>query len=171
MPAEQPRHLPYGPSERATQSPRGTFFPRFALLAGLVAALVGCGGKSALSADELARRANAICASYQPLYRTITNVETGAAVVRYLDRTRPAAIREERELRALQPRRNEDLKVQRLLDHVHAANRTLVQLRNAWAAHDYATAARVGRRLSLQIRMTTKEARALGWSVCASDPR
>ncbi len=171
MPAEQPRPLPYAPRVRVTQSLRGSFFPRFALLAGLVAALVGCGGESAPSADELARRANAICASYQPLYRTITNVETGAAVVRYLDRTRPAAIREERELRALRPRRNEALKVQRLLDHVHAASRTLVQLRNAWAAHDYSTAARIGRRLSVQIRMTTKEARARGWTVCASDPR
>src|SRR5439155_25929520 len=102
---------------------------------------------------------------------TVYILETSSALVRYLDRTRPAAIREERYLRALQPRRNEALKVQRLLDHVHAANRTLVQLRNAWAAHDYATATRIGRRLSLQIRMTTKEARALGWSVCASDPR
>jgi hypothetical protein len=84
MRAEQPRPLPYAPRVRVTQSLRGLFFRRFALLAGLVTALVGCGGDSALSADELAQRANAICASYQPLYRTITNVETGAAVVRYL---------------------------------------------------------------------------------------
>jgi hypothetical protein len=61
--------------------------------------------------------------------------------------------------------------VQRLLDHVRAADRTLVRLRNAWATHDYATGVKIGRRLKVEIGRTTKEARALGWTVCASDPR
>ena len=149
----------------------GSSISRFALLAAVATALCGCGGESGLSADELAQRANAICARYQPLYRTITRAHTGAAIVRYLDRTRPASLREERELRALRPRRSEASKVQRLLDHVRAADRTLVQLRNAWVTHDYATGVNIGRRLKGQIRRTTKEARALGWTVCASDPR
>ena len=144
---------------------------RFAPLAAVAAALCGCGGESGLSADELAQRANAICARYQPLYRTITNAHTGAAIVRYLDRTRPASLREERELRALRPRRNEAPKVQRLLDHVRAADHMLVQLRNAWATRDYATGVKIGGRLRVEIRQATKEARALGWTVCASDPR
>jgi hypothetical protein len=142
-----------------------------ALLAGVATAFSGCGGESALSAAKLAQRANAICASYRPLYRTITTDQTDAAVVRYLDRTRPAALREERELGALRPRRSEAPKVQRLLDHVRAANRMLVQLRNAWAAHDHATAVKIGRKLSVETRLTTPEARALGWTVYASDPR
>jgi hypothetical protein len=150
---------------------RSSSISRFVLLAAIAAALCGCGSESGLSANELAQRANAICAKYQPLYRTITNAHTGAAIVRYLDRTRPASLREERELRALRPRRNEATKVQRLLDHVRAANRTLVQLRDAWARHDYATGVKIGRRLKVEIRRTTKEARALGWTVCASDPR
>jgi hypothetical protein len=61
--------------------------------------------------------------------------------------------------------------VQRLLDHVRAADRTLVQLRNAWATYDYATGVKIGRRLKVEIGRTAKEARALGWTVCASDPR
>jgi hypothetical protein len=150
---------------------RSSSIRRFVPLAAIATALCGCGSESGLSADELAQRANAICAKYQPLYRTITNAHAGAAIVRYLDRTRPASLREERELRALRPSRNEATKVQRLLDHVRAANRTLVQLRNAWATHDYATDAKIGRRLKVEIRRTTKEARALGWTVCASDPR
>jgi hypothetical protein len=150
---------------------RSSSIRRFALLAAVATALSGCGGESGLSADELAQRANAICARYQPLYRTIINAHTGAAVVRYLDRTRPASLREERELGALRPRRHEAPKVQRLLDHVRAADRTLVQLRDAWATHDYPTGLKIGRRLKVEIRRTTKEARALGWTVCASDPR
>ncbi len=144
---------------------------RFALLAGVATALSGCGGQSGLSADQLAQRANAICTRYQPLYRAITKAHTGAAIVRYLDRTRPASLREERELRALRPRQNEAPKVQRLLDHVRAANRTLVQLRNALATHDYAAAVKIEGRLKFGIRRTTKEAQELGWTVCASDPR
>jgi hypothetical protein len=144
---------------------------RFALLAAVAVAPCGCGGESGLSADELAQRANAICARYQPLYRTVTNAQTGAAIVRYLDRTRLASLREERELRALRPRRNEAPKVQRLLDHVRAADHVLIQLRNAWATHDYAAGVKIGRGLRVEIRRTTKEARALGWTVCASDPR
>jgi hypothetical protein len=150
---------------------RSSSISQFALLAAFVTALLGCGGQSGLSADELAQRANAICARYQPLYRNITNAHTAAAIVRYLDRTRPASLREERELRALQPRRNDARKVQRLLDHVRAADRTLVQLRNAWAMHDYITGVKIGPRLKVEIRRTTEEARALGWTVCASDPR
>jgi type II secretory pathway component PulM len=138
------------------------------VLAGVAAALCGCGASS-LSADELARRANAICARYQHVYRGGgAALHTRTAVVRYLDRTIPAAAREERELRALHPRRNEAAKVQRLLDHVRAARRILVQLRNADAVHDDATAVKVGRRLGVETRRTTKEARALGWTVCAS---
>jgi hypothetical protein len=150
---------------------RSSSVRRFALLAAVATAFCGCGGESGLPADELAQRADAICARYQPLYATITKAQTGPAIVRYLDRTRPASLREERELRALRPRRNEAPKVQRLLDHVRAADRTLVQLRNAWATHDYATGVKIGRRLKVEIRRTTKEARALGWTVCASDPR
>jgi hypothetical protein len=154
-----------------TTATRRSSFRRFGLLAGVATALCGCGSESGLSADELARRANAICARYQPLYGTVDNVHTGAAVVRYLDRTRPASLREARELRALRPRPSEVPKVTRLLDHVRAARRTLVQLRNAWATHDYATGVKIGRRLKVEFRRTAGEARALGWSVCASDPR
>jgi hypothetical protein len=144
---------------------------RFALLAAVATALCGCGGESGLSADGLAQRANAICARYQPIYRKGAGAHTRRAIIRYLDRTLPAADREERELRALRPRRNEAAKVQRLLEHVRASKRTLVQLRNATAAHDAATATKVWRRLAVENRLTTKEARALGWTVCASDPR
>jgi hypothetical protein len=150
---------------------RGSSIRRFALLAAVATALGGCGGESGLSADELAQRANAICARYQPIYRKGAAAHTRAAIVRYLDRTLPAAEREERELRALRPRRNEAAKVQRLLVHVRASKRTLVQLRNATAAHDAAAATKVWRRLAVENRLTTKEARALGWTVCASDPR
>jgi hypothetical protein len=144
---------------------------RFALLAAVATASSGCGAESGLSAAELAHRANAICARYQPLYRAAAKAQTRIAVIRSLDRTLPASAREERELRALQPRRNEASKVQRLVDHIRAANRMFVQLRNATAARDDATAIRVGRRLAVLIGGTTKEARALGWTVCASDPR
>ena len=154
-----------------TQSLRSLSFCQLALLAGIATVFSGCGGESGLSAGELAQRANRICASYRPLYRTITNAHTGAAIVRYLDRTRPASLREERELRALRPRRNEAPRVRRLLDHVHAANRMLVQFRDALAAHDHATTVKIGRGLGVEVRLTTKEARALGWTVCASDPR
>jgi hypothetical protein len=150
---------------------RSSSIRRFALLAAVATALCGCGGESGLSADELAQRANAICARYQPIYRNGAAAHTRIAIVRYLDRTLPAADREERELRALRPRRNEATKVQRLLDHVRASKRTLVQLRNATAAHDAAAATKVWRRLAVENRLTTKEARALGWTVCASDPR
>jgi len=144
---------------------------RFVVLAAVATALCGCGGESGLSADELAQRANAICARYQPIYRRGADAHTRTAIVRYLDRTLPAADREERELRALRSRQNEADKVQRLLDHVRASKRTLVQLRNATAAHDAAAATKVWRRLAVENRLTTKEARALGWTVCASDPR
>jgi hypothetical protein len=150
---------------------RGSSIRRFALLAAVATALGGCGGESGLSADELAQRANAICARYQPIYRKGAAAHTRAAIVRYLDRTLPAAEREERELRALRSRRNEAAKVQRLLVHVRASKRTLVQLRSATAAHDAAAATKVWRRLAVENRLTTKEARALGWTVCASDPR
>lgn len=149
----------------------GSIIRRFALLAAVATPLCGCGGESGLSSDELAQRANAICARYQPLYRTITRAHTDGAIVRYLDRTRPAALREERELRLLRPRWNEAPKVRRLLGHVRAADRILVELRNAWATHDYAAGVKIGRRLKVQVRRSTKEARALGWTVCASDPR
>jgi hypothetical protein len=150
---------------------RSSSIRRFVLLAAVATALGGCGGETGLSADGLARRANAICARYQPIYRKGAGAHTRAAIVRYLDRTLPAADREERELRALRPRRNEAAKVQRLLDHVRASKRTLVQLRNARAAHNAAAATKVWRRLAGENRLTTKEARALGWTVCASDPR
>ena len=150
---------------------RSASIRRFALLAAVVTALCGCGGESGLSADELAQSANAICARYQPIYRKGAGAHTRIAIVRYLDRTLPTADREERQLRALRPRRNEAAKVQRLLDHVQASKRTLVQLRNATAAHDAAAATKVWRRLAIENRLTTKEARALGWTVCASDPR
>src|SRR3989442_1095517 len=58
-----------------------------------------------------------------------------------------------------------------LLDHVHAARRILAQLRNAEAAHDDAPAVKLGRRLGVETRQTTKDARALHWTVCASAPR
>jgi hypothetical protein len=154
-----------------TESPRRSGFHQFALLAGVVMLFSGCGGESGLSASELAERANRICARYKPLYGTVTNAHTDAAVVRYLDRTRPASLREQRELRALRPRQNDVPPVQRLVDHVRVANRMLDQLRNALAAHDHATAVKLVRRLGVETRLTTKEARALGWTVCASDPR
>ena len=150
---------------------RSSSIRRFALLAAVATALGGCGGETGLSADELAQRANSICARYQPIYRKGAGAHTRIAIVRYLDRTLPAADREERELRALRPRRNEAAKVQRLLDHVRASKRTLTQLRDATAAHDAAAATKVWRRLAVENRLTTKEARALGWTVCASDPR
>ena len=150
---------------------RSSGIRRFALLAAVATAFSGCGGESGLSAADLTQRANAICARYQPLYRRGANAHTRIAIVRYLNRTLPAADREERELRALRPRRNEAAKVQRLLDYVRASKRTLVQLRNATVAHDDATAIRVGRRLAVLTRRTTKEAQALGWTVCAGDPR
>jgi hypothetical protein len=150
---------------------RSSRIRRFALLAAGATALSGCGAESGLSTAELAQRANAICAHYQPLYRAAAKAQTPIAIVRALDRTLPAAAREERELRALRPRRNRAPQVQRLLDHVRAADRMLVQLRNATAARDDATAIKVGRRLAVLTRRTTKEARTLGWTVCASDPR
>jgi hypothetical protein len=150
---------------------RSSSIRRFALLAAVATALCGCGGESGLSADVLAQRANAICARYQPIYRKGAAAHTRIAIVRYLDRTLPAADREERELRGLRARRNEAAKVQRLLDHVRASKRTLVQLRNATAAHDAAAATKVWRRLAVENRLTTKEAQALGWTICASDPR
>ena len=128
---------------------------RFALLAAVATAVCGCGGETGLSADKLAQRANAVCARYQPIYRKGAGAHTRIAIVRYLDRTLPAADREERELRALRPRRNEAAKVQRLLDHVRASKRTLVQLRNATAAHDAAAATKVWRRLAVEKRLTT----------------
>src|SRR6266567_2061246 len=134
---------------------------RFAFLAGVATALSGCGAESGLSSAELAQRANAICARYQPLYRAGANAQTRIATVRYLDRTMPAAARE---LRALRPRRDEALKVQRLLDHVRAANQLEAQLRNATAAHDDTTANKVGRRVAVLTRRTTKEVGAHGWT-------
>jgi hypothetical protein len=144
---------------------------RFAFFAGAVTVFSGCGAESRLSSTELAQRANAICARYQSLYRSGANAQTRVATVRYLDRTMPAAAREERELRALRPRRNEAPRVQRLLDDVRVANRLEAQLRNALAAHDDTAAIRVLRRIAASTRRTTKEARALGWTICASDPR
>ena len=144
---------------------------RFAFFAGAATAFSGCGAESGLSSTALAQRANAICARYQPLYRAGANAQTRVATVRYLDRTMPAAAREERELRALRPRRNEAPRVQRLLDHVREAHHLEAQLRNATAAHDDTTAITVGRRVAILTRRTTKEARALGWTTCASDPR
>ncbi len=144
---------------------------RFAVLGGVGVALCGCGGSS-LSADGLARRANAICGRYQLVYRGGGSLlKTNSAVVRYLDRTIPAAAREERELRALHPSQNEAAKVRSLLDRVRAGRRILIQLRNAEAGHDDTAAARLGRRLGVETRRTTKEARALHWTVCASAPR
>ncbi len=150
---------------------RSSNIRRFALLAAGATALSGCGAESGLSTGELAQRANAICVRYQPLYRAGAKAKTRTAILRSLDRALPASTREERGLRALRPRRNEAPKVQRLLDHVRAANQMLLQLRNATAARDDATAIKIGRWLAVLTRRTTKEARALGWTVCASDPR
>jgi hypothetical protein len=150
---------------------RSSSIRRFVLLAAVATASSGCGDESGLSGAELAQRANAICARYKPLYRADANTQTRVAILRDMDRTRLASAREERELRALRPRRSDAPKVQRLLDHVHAAIRLLVQLRSASAVHDDATAIRIGRRLAVLTRLTTKEARALSWTVCASDPR
>jgi hypothetical protein len=150
---------------------RSSSIRRFVLLAAVATASSGCGDESGLSGAELAQRANAICARYKPLYRADANTQTRVAILRDMDRTRLASAREERELRALRPRRNEAGKVQRLLDHVRASKRTLVQLRSATAAHDATAATKVWRRLAVENRVTTKEARALGWTVCASDPR
>src|SRR5207245_5361138 len=102
---------------------------RFTALGGVAVALCGCGGSN-LSADELALRANAICERYQLVFGGGGSLlKTDSAVVRYLDRTIPAAAREERELRALRPSQNEAGKVRSLLDRVRAARRVLVQLR------------------------------------------
>ena len=142
---------------------RSSSIRRFALLAAVAIALCGCGGESGLSADGLAQRANAICARYQPIYRKGAAAHTGIAIVRYLDRTLPAADREERELRALRARRNEAAKVQRLLDQVRASKRTLVQLRSATAAHDAAAATKVWRRLAVVPREVVHPGLSGGW--------
>jgi hypothetical protein len=150
---------------------RSSSIRRFVFLAGVATAFSGCGAESGLSSAELAQRANAICARYKPLYHAGANAQTRSATVRYLDRTMPASAREERELRALRPRRNVAPKVRRLLDHVREAIDLEAQLRNATAAHDDTSAIKVGRRVAALTRRTTKEARALGWTICASDPR
>src|SRR5260221_11668988 len=83
---------------------------RFAVLGGVGVALCGCGGSS-LSADEVARRGNAICGRYQLVYRGGGSLlKTNSSVVRDLDRPIPAAAREESELRALHPSHNEAAK-------------------------------------------------------------
>src|SRR5919201_1959051 len=138
---------------------------RFVLLAGVATTLCGC-GSSGLSADELAKRANAICTRYEAAYRPGSNPATVKAFIRYVDRTRPIAAEQEGELRALRPRPEEAAKVRRLLDDVHAGNRVYVQLRNAFAAHPDTLPVKLVRRLRVVRRRSTQEARALGWTVC-----
>jgi hypothetical protein len=143
----------------------------FGLFAGVAIALGGCGGSSRLSADELAKRADAICARYQAAYRRGSSPTTVKAFIRYVDRTRPIAAREERELRALQPGPSEVAKVRRLLDDVRTANQIYLGLRNAFVAHPDVVPADLARRLRVVTRRNTEQARALGWTVCAADPR
>jgi hypothetical protein len=142
-----------------------------ALLAGMATAVSDCSGASRLSRDELAKRANAICARYGPAYATGKDGATRKAVLRYLDRNRPVAAREERELRALRAGPHGAAKVRRLLDNVHAARLILDQLRVALAKHKDARSVTLVRRLGVVGRRTSQEARALGWTVCASPPQ
>ena len=135
---------------------------------GLVAA--GCDDGSTLSAAELAHRANAICARYRIAYRGGRSLKTRAEVLRYLDRTEPAQRREERALRALHPSKEQQPAVRRVLDDVHDAARLLVDLRGAVATRDGNRQVEIIRRLGIQGRRTTKEARGLGWTVCATPP-
>jgi hypothetical protein len=139
-----------------------------AAVSGLV--IAGCGAKPTLSADKLAQRANAICARYRVAYRGGQSLKTRADVLRYLDRNAPLQRREERELAALHPTKTQRVAVRRLLDDVHQAGRLLLSLRHAVAASDGDRQVEIIRRLGEQGRRTTKEARALGWTVCATRP-
>jgi hypothetical protein len=141
-----------------------------ALVAAGCLVLAGCDAKPTLSADELAHRANAICARYRVAYRGGRSLKTRAQVLRYLGRTEPAQRREEGELRALHPSKEQRPAVQRLLDDVHKAGGLLIDLRVAVASRDGNRQVEIIRRLGIQARRTTKEARALGWTVCATPP-
>jgi hypothetical protein len=154
------------PRGRSTRNLR-----RVVLFAGVATAVSGCGASSRLSAQELAARANSICARYRHAYRGGGSaLHTPKAVVDYLDRTHPVALREERDLRALRPGPKEAAKVEQLLRDVDAANRMLVELRTVVARNQKAQALELTRRLEVNSRRTTTEARALGWTVCARRP-
>jgi hypothetical protein len=142
-------------------------------LSGLV--LAGCHSKappskSTLSAHELARRANAICARYRIAYRRGQSLDTREKALRYLDRTRPVQRREERELRALRPPKELQSAVEHLLDDAHEAQVLLNHLRTAVATRDGNRQVAIMRQLGTHARRDRKELRALGWAVCASPP-
>ena len=141
-----------------------------ALVAVTSLVVAGCDDGPTLSAAELAHRANAICARYRIAYRGGRSLKTRADVLRYLDRTEPAQRREERELRALHPSKEQRRAMRRLLEDVHEAAGLLTDLRGAVATRDGNRQAEIIRRLGIQGRRTTKEARALGWTVCATPP-
>jgi hypothetical protein len=143
---------------------------RVALVAVSGLVLAGCGDKATLSPDELAQRANAICARYRVAYRGGRSLETRTEVLRYLDRMEPVQRREERELRALHPSKEQRPAVRRLLEDVHVAGGLLVDLRIAVGSRDGNRQVEIIRRLGIQGRRTTREARALGWTVCATPP-
>jgi hypothetical protein len=130
----------------------------------------GCGAKPEPSKGELARRANAICARYKAVYRGGLSPKSNADVLRYLDRTKPFQKREERELRALQVPKELRPAVGRLLDHAHDGQDLLDSLRAATAAREGKRQIELLRQLGVNARRTIKEARALGWTVCASSP-
>jgi hypothetical protein len=130
----------------------------------------GCGGKTTLSANEVAHRANAICARYKVVYRGGLSPKSNADVLRYLDRTKPFQKREEGELRALQVPKEQRPAVERLLDLAHHGQDLLNNLRAATAAHDGNRQIELLHRLGINSRRAIKEARALGWTVCASPP-
>jgi hypothetical protein len=142
-------------------------------LSGLV--LAGCDSKGppskpTLSAHELARRANAICARYRIAYRGGRSLKTREEVLRYLDRTRPLQRRQERELRALHPPKELRSAVEHLLDDAHKAQVLLNHLRTAVASRDGNRQIEIMRQLGIHTRRDRKELRSLGWTVCASPP-
>jgi hypothetical protein len=144
---------------------------RIALVAmGGLIVCTGCGAKPMSSKSELARRANAICARYKAVYRGGLAPKSNADVLRYLDRTKPFQKREESELRVLQVPKKQRPAVERLLGHAHHGQDLLNSLRAATAAHDGNRQIELLRQLGDNARRTIKEARALGWTVCASPP-
>lgn len=142
-------------------------------LGGLV--LAGCdskarSSKSSPAAQELASRANAICARYRIAYRRGGSLDTREKALRYLDRTRPVERREERELRALHPPEELRSAVEHLLDGAHESQVLLNRLRTAVASRDGDRQIEIMRQLRSHTRRDRKELRSLGWTVCASSP-
>jgi hypothetical protein len=136
------------------------------LMAVLIAAGCGSGG-GRLSKEEYAKRADAICSTYNQKLRALGQPRNLEALPEYVDRALPVARKGNGELRDLRPPKDEETKAKEWLDQNQAVVAAMERLRDA---------AKKGNRAAIQValgeastanRAANRLARELDLRVCA----